>query len=532
MIEAENRAVQAVAAYAGRMLCELSGREDELLRRAVTRLLEVLEQGGTCIELSELGDAADVEKRLSELPVVGRVGEEKPLIIDGQRLYLQRYHAYESRLAAQLLRLAATSVEPPAGSSGDERRLLSHALGIVTGGPGTGKTTFAARLLGLVAQGASQPVSVALVAPTGKAAARLAESVRRSVGVQKNLLIAHGTIHRLLGPLPGSVFFRHNASRPLPYAFVVLDEASMADLPLLSKLVDAIDPASTRLIMLGDPGQLPSINCGSALADIVDAADKAGGMGNTIARCFLRLTKNHRSGERPELAALVDAVRIGDVDRALELLSGGGLSLERPPTADGMPEFIARELLPFMREVSAAADPRAALDAVGRHRLICMLRQGPCGADAANELALELARSQGFARRGERVFHGMPVIVSKNDTAQNLFNGDSGVVVREGRRLVAYFEGDAGPRAVPVQSLPPYEPAYALTVHRSQGSEYGAVTLLLPPTDHPLLTRELFYTGASRARVGVKVMATPDLVRLALGRKERRASGLGERLAG
>ena len=521
--------VKPIADYAAKMLSAMAGVGDELLRRAVTRLLEVLDEGGTCVALSDLGDEAEVEAKLTALNVVGRAGDERPLIIDKGLLYLHRYHAYETRLATQLVRLARIHVAPPASATGDERRILSHALGVVTGGPGTGKTTLAARLLGLVADASSHPLSVALMAPTGKAAARLMESMRRITGERANLSIRHGTVHRLLGSRPDSVFFKHDAAHPLSCDIVVLDEASMMDLPLMSKLVDAIDSRRTRLLILGDPGQLPSIYSGSILADIVAAAERAVD-DNAIAPCFVRLTKNHRSGEQPQLAKLVDAVRNGDGAAALECFDGDSLVIQRPPMPSQMPEFVEAELYIHMKALRVTSDASEALAQAARYRLVCMLRQGPCGAQEVNELALDIARKHGFAERGAHIFHGLPIIITRNDMQSGLFNGDSGVILRKGNGLCAYFESDTGPRAVSLQSLPPFEAAYAITVHRGQGSEYGAVTLLLPSADHPLLTRELFYTGISRARNKVKVLGTPELLRLALSRTERRASGLAGRL--
>lgn len=523
---AEEHPLSALSLHAARSLSEMCGGS-ELVTKVVVALTEALENGGVCVAPGEFGVEEEVLETLSRLPVVGGVGEEKPIIIDNGLIYFHRYHHYESRLASQLLRLARTPSSVPANVPEEQARILSRALGIVTGGPGTGKTTLAAKLLATLAQGSDRPVAAALAAPTGKAAARLAESVGRAVGDDGDrLVLTHGTVHRLLGPRAESAFFRHNAAHPLLFDIVVLDESSMMDLPLMEKLVDAIDPDKTRLLLLGDPDQLPSIYSGSVLADIVEAAEKGGPLGSS----FLRLTQNHRSGENPELAALVDAVRSGEASRVLPLFSGGVLSLEKPPSPRDMAEFSARELTPVMNALADARSPKAALEAAAAHRLVCMLRQGPCGAEAVNTLALELAEKLGHSRRGERLHHGLPIIVTRNDHKLNLYNGDSGVILREHGHLFAYFEGEGGPRAVPVQNLPPCEPAYALTVHRGQGSEYGSVTLLLPPEDHPLLTRELLYTGISRARHRVKVAGTPELLRAALSRKERRASGLAKRL--
>jgi len=523
----EDTAMPALAAHASSLLCRLAGTDDELLRKAVEQLLTVLEGGGTCVALDELGEAADVAARLGALSVVGRPGQERPLIIDGPRLYLHRYHVYETRLAAQLLRLAAAPAQVPDSAQADARRLLAQGLGVVTGGPGTGKTTFAATLLELLAGGTSRTLSAALMAPTGKAAARLLESISVMSERFPNLQISHGTVHRLLGPVPGSVFFRHGAARPLPFDVVVLDEASMMDLPLMAKLLDAIDPERTRLLMLGDPGQLPSIHSGCALADIVEAAQRPGPM----VSCFLRLTKNHRAAERPELAAMIDAVRVGDARHCLALIREGGcIDMSAPPTPEQMPGFVERELLPGIERLCAAQSPEEALEAASAYRLVCMLRQGPCGADAVNRLALELARRRGFCGREGRFFHGMPIIVTRNEYNMNLFNGDSGVVLREDGRLRAFFPGAEGPRGISMQSLPPVEPAFALTVHRGQGSEYKDVGILLPGADHQMLTRELFYTAVSRARNSIRIMGTADLITRALSRQEKRASGLAARL--
>jgi len=524
-------AVPALAGHAASLLGQLAGAERELIQAAVTQLLTVLEGGGTCLSLSELGEPADVATRLAALSVVGQPGEECPLILDGLRLYLQRYHYYEARLAVQLLRLAETSAFVPSNAKGDAARLLSHALCVITGGPGTGKTTMAASLLELLSNGASGALSVALMAPTGKAAARLLESIRTVTEHCPNLQVAHGTVHRLLGSRPGSVFFRHNASRPLPYDVVVLDEASMMDLPLMAKLLDAVDAERTRFVMLGDPGQLPSIYSGCALGDIVEAAqnDAQGRM----AACFLRLTVNHRSGEQPDLAALIDAVRVGDAERSMTLFRRSNcLELLRPPLPDQMAEFVRCELSGYLESLSGAYTPEMALEAAARYRLVCMLRMGPCGADAVNLLGMELARHMGLCGRAARFFHGMPLIVTRNEHQQNLFNGDSGVVLEAEGRLCAFFPGANGPRAVSLQSLPPFEPAFALTVHRGQGSEYRDLTILLPSMDHPMLSRELFYTAVSRAQNSVRVMGTELLLRRALSRTVQRASGLADRLKG
>ncbi|MBN1404549.1 MAG: exodeoxyribonuclease V subunit alpha [Opitutales bacterium] len=516
--------------HAADMLVRMAGGEAELLHKAVSLLLSVLEDGGVCISIAELGDADEVAARLSSLSVVGGAGDDKPLILDGGRLYLHRYHGYEVSLAQRLLQLASARSAFCNEGAGDA--LLSRSLAIVTGGPGTGKTTLAATLLEDMARASDgAPFSVALMAPTGKAAARLKESISRVSGKYPHVNITHGTVHRLLGPRAGSAYFKHDARRPLPYDVVVLDEASMMDLPLMAKLLDAIDASRSRIVILGDPGQLPSIHSGSALADIVEAARRA--PEGAIARCHRLLSVNHRSGEEPELAELIDSVRLGDADRVMALLyNSDALELCRAPGPEQMPDYVEAELGDYIAALHGAGDADEALAIAASRRLVCMFRQGPCGSDAVNALSLALAKARGYYGRDGRFFHGMPIMVTRNAHRQNLFNGDSGIVLREGRGLCAYFQSPDGARAVSLQNLPPFEPAFALTVHKGQGSEYRDVGILLPAHDHPLLTRELFYTAVSRARRSIRVMGNEALIRMALARTVSRASGLAGRLAG
>jgi exodeoxyribonuclease V alpha subunit len=516
----EEAQVSALTRRAADLVCELSGGENALLRTAVERLFAVLEEGGTCVELAELGDAQQVREQLLASGVVGLAGELRPMIVNGPRLYLQRYHDYEARLAASLLKLAGTAA--PACGGG----VPARALCVVTGGPGTGKTTLASKLLAGVAGARGGEMSVALAAPTGRAAARLRECV--DAANVPGLRLTHGTVHRLLGPKPHSAFFTHDASRPLPFDVVVLDETSMMDLPLMAKLVDAIDPARTRLVVLGDPGQLPSIHSGCVLADIAEAATLA--PAGAVAACSIRLTHNHRAAQRPRLSALIDAVRDGDTQAALDILAGGGeVSLERAPSASRMQSFVAASLSGYIEKLRRAETPQDALALLGSSRIVCMLRQGPMGADAMNEAAKALALPRSGSSGG--FFHGMPLIVSVNDRDLNLYNGDTGVVLSDGARLHAWFHSAEGPRRVALHELPPCESAYALTVHRAQGSEYGDVTVMTGPADHPGLTRELLYTAISRAGRSVRILGDEALLRAAIAKEGRRSSGLAERLA-
>jgi exodeoxyribonuclease V alpha subunit len=526
-MKAEHR-LQPLAGHARELLRVAAKAEGDLVDRCAARLFEVLEEGGSCLPLAELGEAAEVETRLLASAVAGRAGENYPLILDGGNAYFQRYHVLETSLAARLKQFAAVRTRLPAKAEGALASLLGHGLALVTGGPGTGKTFLAGRLLRLLAEEAPErTLSVILAAPTGRAAARLKESVSRALDGILNVKLLHGTVHSLLGIGSDATKPRRDAETPLPADIVVLDESSMMDLPLMARFAAGVDPVTTRLILLGDPGQLPAIHTGSVLADMVAAAANES---SPLFPCLTELKKNHRSAA-PELAALISAVQGGDAEAALAILDkGGAVSMEPPPSPRELAAFTRRNLSSFVERIANAASPQEALAAASSERLVCMLRQGSCGAEAVNAAAFNFAAERMRAGTA-RFFHGLPVIVSRNDPASGLFNGDTGVVLRRGGTLSAYFPGFEGVREISLAALPPVESAYAITVHRAQGSEYGGVTLLLPEKDHPMLSRELFYTGISRAGRELKVLATPAVLRAALPRQCRRSSGLAARLA-
>lgn len=514
----------ALARYSATLLSRGAGEAAPLVEAVVKRLFAVLEEGGVCVPLEEFGEAQSVSARLLSLSVAGKSGEKKPLVLDRGLVYFQRYHALECALAEKLLALAASPAPVPEGADAGEARLLNRRLAVITGGPGTGKTFLAGRLLRLLAS--AGPLSAILAAPTGRASARLRESADKALDGLPGVVLTHGTVHRVLGSGPDPTKFRHDAAHPLAADVVVLDEASMMDLPLMARFLDAVDPASTRLIVLGDPGQLPSIHSGSVLADIAEASL------SPVSPLFSRrlsLSRNRRSGEVPELAALIDAARTGDAEGFLSLLSrGGALSLIAPPSPQHVALYAREILLPYARQIASAATPEEALAAAASERVVCMFRQGPTGADALNEATLALAAEFSHSRGG--FFHGLPILVTRNDPARGLFNGDAGVVFRDGPELRAYFAAPGGLRSFSLRDLPPTEAAYALTVHRAQGSEYGRVTLVLPG-EGQLLSRELLYTGISRARNALAIAASPATLRAALAAQSRRASGLAARLA-
>ena len=448
---------------------------------------------------------------------------------------------------------------------------LRHALLLVTGGPGTGKTTTIARLLVLLAalaRAAGQPPPrVALAAPTGRAAERMAESLRNAVqklpqlGVDAALcaqLPTTGTtLHRLLGVIPDSPRFGHHADNPLPCDTIVVDEASMIDLPLMAKLVDAI-ASGTRLVLLGDPDQLPSVEAGDVLGAILRAAgdgtrvdpDDAQALqpllgelpahaiaapATGFAGTRVQLQRGYRQSDALQLAPLAAAMREGDAARALSLLRNGELPGVHFHENEDDPLQAWREPLQrYWDALAAAQTPAQALALAGRLRLLTAVREGPQGARGLNARIEELLGG-GTPRGGAPAhFHGRLLLVTENSYRHRLFNGDVGICLSDGttRATTAWFPGDDpdNPRPFHPAALPAHESAFAMTVHKAQGSEFDEVWLQLPRRDNRVLSRELLYTGVTRARHALHLAGSSDVIEAALSRHASRWSGLAQRL--
>jgi exodeoxyribonuclease V alpha subunit len=516
-------------------------------------------------------------------PIAQPASSAMPLVYENGLLYLRRYRQYEFRLAQRLRQLRgqsppvsdAAALAPlfaslfPSARDGDRQAraaaaALSRNLLLVTGGPGTGKTTAIARLLLLLlAQalptGAPLP-RIALAAPTGRAAERMAESLRNAVatlrqtaGVDPALCDAlperASTLHRLLGTIPDSPRFRFDADNPLPFDVVVVDEASMIDLPLMCKLVEAV-PQGARLVLLGDPDQLPSVEAGDVLASILEAAgsgEETGvaaplqpllgtstdmpDHGNAWLGHHVHLRRSYRQAAALDLAPLAAAVRDGDADAALGLLRSGELAGVHFHENLFDPLQGQREsLLAHWAALTAVEEPQAALAMAGRLRLLTAVREGAQGARGLNARIEEALAGN----RGPTYFHGRLLLVTENSYRQRLFNGDIGICLRgEQDAPVAWFPGDgeSDPRPFHPAALPAHESAFAMTVHKAQGSEFDSVWLQLPRQPTRVLSRELVYTALTRARRELHVCASAESLRQALSRKAQRISGLAARLA-
>jgi len=512
-----------------------------------------------------LPDAASLIAALRSLPTLGRPGEHRPLILDDAgRLYLYRYFRYEALLADAIRARAASQTEGPddaaiieqldryfapsenSGEDGQRQTALTalrRRFSVISGGPGTGKTTTVVRILGLLLESpGGERMRIAMAAPTGKAAARLAASIaalRESLpctdDVKRAVPGQVTTIHRLLGTLPGSTGFRHNERNPLPCDAVIVDEASMVDLPLMTALVAALPPHA-RLILIGDRDQLASVEAGAVLGDICRAAELPG---SAVEGCVTVLDRNYRFGDGSGIAALSRAVNAGDDREALRLLAdadsgSSAIALEATPTRETLKKRLAAPVLEGFRPCLEAETPADALRLFDRFRILTALREGPWGAAGMNHAAETLLHEAGLIRRDTPFYRGRPVLVTENDYIHKLFNGDTGILLPdpETGNLRAFFAASDGTvRAIPPEFLPRHETAFAMTVHKSQGSEFDRVLIVLPPEDSILLTRELIYTGITRARKSVTLWSDESVFSAAVKRRTERRSGLRDKMS-
>ncbi|MBD8872872.1 exodeoxyribonuclease V subunit alpha [Rhodanobacter sp. DHB23] len=554
---------------------------------------------------------------------------DAPLVLDGTRLYLRRYWNHERNVAQGILDRVACD-EAPAAHFADELAQLfpaeavspdwqrvacalaaRGAFGVVTGGPGTGKTTTVVRLLGLLQtlqlREHGQALRIRLAAPTGKAAARLNASIAAQLAqldvddaVRAAIPSEVLTLHRLLGARPDTRRYRHDRRNPLHLDVLVIDEASMVDLEMLAAVLDAL-PASARLVLLGDKDQLSSVEAGAVLGDLCRRAEAghydeatarwiAAATGDDIAafvqadaqpldQRIAMLRESHRFGAASGIGRLAQAVNAGDAPAALALLQApapdlawqrgvdasalAALAIDGSSTPDGGDACGYRHYLEWLRAHRPAGDAgeathadwaRGALQAFNRFQLLCALRRGPHGVDGLNRQIATALRTRGLIDGGHALDHpdwyeGRPVLLTRNDYSLGLMNGDVGLCLRlpaagnDGTRLLVAFlatgtnrESGERLRFVPPSRLADAETAWALTVHKSQGSEFEHTALLLPPDPggtafDSMLSRELLYTAITRARRRFSLVGSAAIVEQAIAHRTQRHSGLAARLA-
>ena len=560
--------IDAADVHVARRVCALAGEDEPLVELAVALAVRAVRGGSVCVDLETVAEESllpdlpwpSIEEWLAALAATALTqvtdgGATVLRLLDDRLLYLDRYWREEEQVHADLVARPAPIFTTPAASAAleagldrvfpregyDEQRAaariaLSQSTTVLTGGPGTGKTTTVAALLALLvaqADEAGRPaLRIGLAAPTGKAAARLQQAVEEEVArlPESDRARLTGlravTLHRLLGSRPDtSARFRHHRDNRLPHDVVVVDETSMVSLTMMARLLEAVRP-DTRLLLVGDPDQLASVEAGAVLSDLVE------GLGARSDVRVAALRTSHRFGEA--IRALAEAVRAGDADRAVELLRAGDEHVEFVPESDPVPRM--RELLlgPALEMVRAAeaGDVDGALAALDRQRLLCAHREGPYGVQHWNR---QVERWLG-EETGEPIwtswYPGRPLLVTANDYGLGIYNGDTGVVVRRGEHgLRAAIAGSTRRHDLATGRLGQLETMHAMTIHKSQGSQAERVVVVLPPPDSRLLTRELFYTALTRARERLVVVGSEDDVRAAIGRRAVRATGLRLRLA-
>lgn len=555
--------------HPAKQICRLYAETDERVQLALALTVRALRAGSVCLELDrvrtgvtgrddELVEVPDdlwpapdgwlAALQTSRMVAQGTGGDPTlPLRLVGHQLYLTRYWQQEEqvRLNLQARTLAHADAGPPAhlqstltelfpgpNADPDQRRAVAQAasLGVtvLAGGPGTGKTTTIARMLALLfRQGVRR---VALAAPTGKAAARMDEALLAASGdlpadvAGRVAGLSATTLHRLLGAQPNRRP-RHNRDNPLPYDVVIVDELSMVSLTMMARLTDALGPR-TRLVLVGDPDQLNSVGAGAILGDLTAASWRSTGGQSPV----VRLQHNYRF--KGELGALAEAIRAGDAAQVLALATAGhaNLTLTSPDQVQNALRARVVHVGRAIHEAALHADPAEALKQLDRHRLLCAHRHGPHGATTwARQAEFWLRASvPWFGAEGEW-YAGRPVLVTTNQPDWGLYNGDTGVVLTDTGRPLVHFAG-SNTRPLSPELLGPIQSVDALTVHKSQGSQFDVVSLVLPDVESPLLTRELLYTAVTRARKEVHLIGTEQALQQAVGRIARRASGLRDRL--
>jgi exodeoxyribonuclease V alpha subunit len=543
--------------------------------------LEMLHaQGLQGEEGEDLGIAAldprQWRRRLNACPAVGAPGAYRPLILDGPRLYLHRYATYERNLAHEIRRRCA------ADAADFDNRLLTAALGelfpegatdqqaaarlaagrrfsVISGGPGTGKTHTVAKIILLLQRlAAGRPLKILLAAPTGKAAARMQEAVaallkkeRRGQGTDESALPQAQTLHRLLGYNPTDARFRYNADQPLAADAVIVDEASMIDLALMHQLVQAVPPEA-RLVLVGDKDQLASVEAGAVLGDICHgasaqvspevperSADDA--EGQSLKRHIAILAHSYRFDADSGIGALSRAINTGDAGQVLALLADQRMpAVSLRPLSDWarIDTALEADIAQAWSRLSQHPAPGEAFECLTRFKILTAVRKGPFGVEALNARVERILRRREWiaAKTAEAGWYpGRPVMITRNDYNHGLFNGDVGIAMEGAGALPGpmrvIFPGPQGSfKAMAPHQLPEHETVYAMTIHKSQGSEFEHIMVVLPDTDLPLLTRELIYTAVTRARAAIQIWADPALLARAVQRPIQRASGLRDRL--
>jgi len=546
---------------------------DEITGLSAALVSEANLAGDVCVELDQfagrplfqssrgvtvtapIGRNADAwSKALLASICVGAGGEHSPMIIDGSRLYLNRYWFYENFVCEKILSLLQRRTKTDSASTKATAEVLfarqadidqdqmaaiiaaaAKPFSVISGGPGSGKTSTVIRILAvLVAQ--NPGYRIALAAPTGKAAARMMDSIRQRIDqldiadhIKASIPIEARTIHRLLGYRHQG--FSYHQQHRLPVDCIVIDEASMIDLKLMYQLLTAL-PDEAQLILLGDRDQLASVAAGNVLGDITGQGHRVDGVEGGIASATSLLRSNYRFGRDSSIGELAALVRIGDIPRAIELLDSkqSGL-LWFNETGDDIHEDALQWAYDAYQPIFDSDSPARALDAYEKTRLLCATNRGPFGVEALNSRISSALQARNHLPELP-LFAGLPIMITRNFKDLGLFNGDTGILwLFDGELRACFRGGDGSIRDLSINRLPEYKPAWASTVHKSQGSEFDSVLLVLPAdVQSETLSRELVYTGITRARHQFLLHASETVLSKALSHLTRRHSGLAAKL--
>ena len=595
-----------------RFILDFSNDQDPDIFLAAALVSRATAGGDICLTLDAMSEAVLFEEQAGQNPVlcpaidkwrqkleahptIGKPGERCPLILDDRnRLYLYRYWEYENKLSLSIRdrasgeladfkpqRVSATlnRLFPSTDAGIDWQKVaaiiaLLKRFSVITGGPGSGKTHAIAGILALIlACTGDNKLNIYLTAPTGKAAARLADSILR---VKEHLNCSRSikdaipgdvfTIHRLLKPISGTPYFHYNSDNLLAADVVVVDEASMVDLALMSKLLQATAP-NARILVVGDKDQLASVQAGSVLGDVCDrqvihgfsksflkqivtfsgiaVENFAQGPedGSGLQDCICELQNNYRFSSQSGIGGISRAINSGENVKSMALLKNSAetaVEWVEINTPNELHSQLTHRIIEGYRKYLTIQDPVLAMDAFNEFKILCALNIGPYGAGSINHLAEQVLQQKnliGDKQDGSRPWYrGRPVMITRNDYSLGLFNGDIGITLPDPEassedHLYVYFRDATGKtrRFLP-HRLPQHETVYAMTVHKSQGSEFDHVVLVLPEKDYPLMTRELIYTGLTRARQKVSIWGTEPVLTASISRKIERSSGLREAL--
>lgn len=538
--QAEDRLFSRVDVAFARFLSQrttLDAAQRQAFENIVMSVSYEQNQGHSCIQIDEEARALVLASGLAVLS--GQQTGKLPLVVEQDRLYLHRYWFYENRLAMQIRAMTKLShsvekldpmldryFEPVVDEIDGQREAAKMAVkqtfSIITGGPGTGKTTTVVKILAVLQELAGEPLHIALAAPTGKAAMRLQESIGSSKSalpcsesIKKHIPETVTTLHRLLGAKPPSPYFRHNADKPLVYDLVVVDEASMVDLALMSKLLDALKPGA-RLILLGDKDQLASVESGAVLADLTAA----------LPEHTLELKKSHRFDGN--IKKLAEAVNLQQEDVAWQVLQGDD---ENSSVLDqDLVDYVVGQQEEYLRLIKAGAGFDETYRAFSRFQVLCSNRQGKNSVADINCRVEQRLAEQKLINLSGLWYVGRPVMVTQNNATLHLYNGDIGLCMPDkeqaGKLMVFFQRADGSVKKYLPPRVSHCETVFAMTIHKSQGSEFEEVLIVLPEAINPVLTKELLYTAITRAKQTIRLVADEAVFNATVRQKVERTTGL------